>query len=74
VLFLTFSKRLIGLLQRPSLITLEAQITHSTRKLNNATKARAELVKSTDAQQVKLDGLKKELDKVKAAADAAQGE
>ncbi|KAJ7598927.1 condensin complex subunit SMC1 [Mycena floridula] len=58
--------------KRPELVTAEAQITHSTRKMNNASKTHADVIKSTKNQQTRVDDLQKELQKVKAAANAAQ--
>ncbi|KAL4266841.1 SMC family protein [Pleurotus pulmonarius] len=58
--------------KRPELVAIDAQISHSTRKLNNAQKNREELEKSRDALQSKVDALQKELVSVKRAAKAAQ--
>lgn len=59
--------------QRPDLVTTEAHITHATRKLNNALKTKAEVEKSQESLQLRVDNLEKELISVKKAADAAQG-
>ncbi|KAJ8515491.1 hypothetical protein ONZ45_g7107 [Pleurotus djamor] len=58
--------------KRPDLVALDAQISHSTRKLNNAQKNRAELEKSRDTLQSKVSDLQKELVRVQKAARAAQ--
>jgi len=59
--------------QRPDLVATEAQITHATRKLNNAQKTREEVGKSEENLRLRVNGLQKELVSVKKAADAAQG-
>ncbi|KAK7062210.1 structural maintenance of chromosomes protein [Favolaschia claudopus] len=58
--------------KRPDLVTAEAHIAHSKRKVDNATKAKAELERQQATQQTKVNNLQKELASVKKAADAAQ--
>ncbi|KAK7054035.1 structural maintenance of chromosomes protein [Favolaschia claudopus] len=58
--------------KRPDLVTAEAHIAHSKRKVDNAAKAKAELERQQATQQTKVNNLQKELASVKKAADAAQ--
>ncbi|KAJ7637228.1 hypothetical protein B0H17DRAFT_1107250, partial [Mycena rosella] len=58
--------------KRPDLVTAEAQIAHSKRKLANATKAQRELEGQRETLQTRVNNLQKELASVKKAADAAQ--
>lgn len=55
------------------MVAIDAQITHSTRKLNNAQKTMEDVVRGVAVSQGKYDALQKELASVKRAADAAQG-
>jgi structural maintenance of chromosome 1 len=59
--------------QRPDLVAAEAQITHSTRKINNALKTKDEVVRNEEKLAEKVAMLEKELVSVRKAADAAQG-
>ncbi|KAJ7497178.1 condensin complex subunit SMC1 [Mycena latifolia] len=58
--------------KRPGLVTAEAHIAHSKRKLTNATKAKGELEGQRETLQTRVNNLQKELTSVKKAADAAQ--
>ncbi|KAG6855965.1 hypothetical protein H0H87_008906 [Tephrocybe sp. NHM501043] len=60
--------------KRPDLVAIEAQITHSTRKINNATKARDEVARNEEKLRYRVESLEKELTGVRRAADAAQEE
>ncbi|TEB34053.1 condensin complex subunit SMC1 [Coprinellus micaceus] len=55
--------------KKPELAAFEAQITHATRKLQNAQKTQGEIAKSEDQIRGKVDNLKKELAMVKREAD-----
>ncbi len=59
--------------KKPELVATEAQITHSTRKLNNAAKSKDELVKTETQLQTKVTALQQELVAVENAARKAQG-
>jgi structural maintenance of chromosome 1 len=59
--------------QKPDLVAIDAQIQHSTRKLNNAQKMGEQVRKDITRQQEKVDSLRNELARTKQAADAAQG-
>lgn len=59
--------------QRPELVQVEAQIAHSTRKRDNASKIAEQVRKDADRQRAKLDSLRRDLQVVQTAADAAQG-
>ncbi|KAK7467271.1 Structural maintenance of chromosomes protein 1 [Stygiomarasmius scandens] len=52
----------------------DAQIAHSTRKINNAQKSKEEILKTQQEVQVRVNNLLSELDSVKKAANAAQEE
>jgi structural maintenance of chromosome 1 len=54
-------------------VSTEAQITHTTRKINNALKAKEEVARSEEKLAEKVGILEKELASVRKAADAAQG-
>ncbi|THU82274.1 condensin complex subunit SMC1 [Dendrothele bispora CBS 962.96] len=60
--------------KKPELVAADAQIAHSTRKINNAQKNREEILKTEQEVQVRVNNLLSELDTVKKAADAAQEE
>ena len=60
--------------KKPELVATEAQITHSTRKLNNAAKSKEELVKTETQLQTKVTALQQELVAVEKAAKKAQGQ
>lgn len=51
----------------------EAQITHTTRKINNALKIQEEVARSEEKLAGKVTMLEKDLASVRKAADAAQG-
>ena len=51
----------------------EAQITHTTRKINNALKTKEEVTRSEEKLAEKVGVLERELANVRRAADAAQG-
>jgi structural maintenance of chromosome 1 len=55
------------------LVSTEAQLAHSTRKLNNAIKSKEALSKSENQLQAKLTSLQEELASVTKAAERAQG-
>jgi structural maintenance of chromosome 1 len=59
--------------QKPDLVAAEAQITHTTRKINNALKTKEEVARSEVKLAEKVGMLEKELVNVRKAADAAQG-
>ncbi|KAF8196098.1 hypothetical protein BJ912DRAFT_127207 [Pholiota molesta] len=59
--------------KRPELVAIEAQITHSTRKLNNAAKSKEDLAKTESQLQAKVASLQQELVTVGKAAQRAQG-
>ncbi|KAF9454363.1 condensin complex subunit SMC1 [Macrolepiota fuliginosa MF-IS2] len=60
--------------KKPDLVSLEAQITHATRKLNNALKSKDESTKSEQNISEKVEAIEKELASVQRAADRAQEE
>ncbi|EDR03647.1 condensin complex subunit SMC1 [Laccaria bicolor S238N-H82] len=60
--------------KKPELVTIEAHITHATRKMNNAEKSKEELVKDLKTRQEKFDRLQTELKSVRRDADKAQEE
>ncbi|RDB26948.1 Structural maintenance of chromosomes protein 1 [Hypsizygus marmoreus] len=60
--------------KRPDLVSLEAQITHSTRKIANATKTKDEVSRNEEKLRERVESLQNELVNVKRAADAAQEE
>lgn len=51
---------------------IEAQIAHSTRKRHNAQKMIEQVTKDADRRRAKLDSLRRDLEVVRNAADAAQ--
>ena len=55
------------------MVSTEAQLAHSRRKLNNAVKSKETLSKSETQLQTKLTSLQEELVSVKKAAERAQG-
>ncbi|EKM82180.1 hypothetical protein AGABI1DRAFT_36117 [Agaricus bisporus var. burnettii JB137-S8] len=61
-------------IKKPDLVALEAQITHGTRKINNALKAKEESAKTEENLARKVENYEKELVSVKRTADAAQEE
>ena len=62
-----------SLWQRPDLAAVEAQITHTTRKINNATKTMEEVARNETKLSERVESLQNELASVKKAADGAQG-
>jgi len=60
-------------MQRPELVSTEAQLAHSTRKLNNAIKSNEALSKTETQLQTKVTSLQQELALVAKAAERAQG-
>ena len=60
-------------MQRPDLVSTDAQLAHSRRKLNNAIKSKEALSKSETQLQTKLTSLQQELASVTKAAERAQG-
>ncbi|KAG6898016.1 hypothetical protein C0992_007012 [Termitomyces sp. T32_za158] len=60
--------------KRPDLVAVEAQITHSTRKINNAIKTRDEVARNEQKLRNQVESLEKELASVRRAADLAQEE
>ncbi|TFK38253.1 condensin complex subunit SMC1 [Crucibulum laeve] len=60
--------------KRPDLVAIEAQITHATRKMNNALRTQEDVTRNTGTLQAKVDSLQKELESVRKAADRAQEE
>jgi hypothetical protein len=60
-------------MQRPELVSTEAQLAHSTRKLNNAIKSKQGLSKNETLLQTKVTSLQQELASVTKAAERAQG-
>ena len=62
-----------NILQKPELVTIEAHITHATRKMNNAEKSKEEVVKDLKTRQEKFDRLQTELKSVRRDANKAQG-
>ncbi|KAF8869575.1 cohesin complex subunit psm1 [Gymnopilus junonius] len=60
--------------KKPELVATEAQITHATRKMNNAEKSKDELVKNKKQLEVKVNALQQELVTVRKAAQKAQEE
>jgi structural maintenance of chromosome 1 len=60
-------------MQRPELVSTEAQLAHSTRKINNAVKSKEALSKSETQLQAKVTSLQQELASVTKAAERAQG-
>jgi len=67
------NRRSLTLRQRPDLAAVEAQITHTTRKINNATKTMEEVDRNETKLSERVQSLQNELASVKKAADAAQG-
>lgn len=55
-------------------MSTEAQITHATRKLNNAVKTKEEVNKTESDLKQRLGTLQTELQQVKKLADEASGE
>jgi structural maintenance of chromosome 1 len=60
-------------MQRPDLVSTEAQLAHSRRKLNNAIKSKEALSNSETQLQAKVSSLQQELASVTKAAERAQG-
>ncbi|KAF5378785.1 hypothetical protein D9615_006938 [Tricholomella constricta] len=60
--------------KRPDLVSVEAQITHITRKINNASKTKEEVARNEKKLGERVDSLEKELASVRKAADVAQEE
>jgi structural maintenance of chromosome 1 len=60
-------------LQQPGMVQLEAQIAHSQRKLKVANDLAETVKKDEEKQEEKLSRLRKELESVQKAANAAQG-
>lgn len=60
--------------KRPELVAAEAQITHTTRKINNALKTKEEVARNEEKLADKVAMLEKELVSVRKAADAVQEE
>ncbi|KAF8802737.1 condensin complex subunit SMC1 [Phlegmacium glaucopus] len=60
--------------KRPELVSTEAQLAHSTRKLNNAIKSKEALSKSETQLQAKVTSLQQELVSVTKAAERVQEE
>jgi len=60
-------------IKKPELVATDAQITHATRKLNNALKSKDELAKNEAQIETKVAALEKELVSVRKAAEKAQG-
>ncbi|KAJ3982202.1 hypothetical protein F5890DRAFT_406855 [Lentinula detonsa] len=58
--------------KRPDLVAVEAQITHSTRKMNNAQKTKQDVAKTQSDLEGRVHNLETELAKVKRDADKAQ--
>ncbi|KAJ3798658.1 condensin complex subunit SMC1 [Lentinula aff. detonsa] len=58
--------------KRPDLVAVEAQITHSTRKINNAQKTKQDVAKTQSDLEGRVHNLETELAKVKRDADKAQ--
>ncbi|GJE85341.1 chromosome segregation protein SMC [Phanerochaete sordida] len=58
--------------KRPELVQIEAQIAHSRRKRDNASKISEQVRKDADKQRAKLQQLRRDLQVVQTAADAAQ--
>lgn len=54
-------------------MAVEAQITHSARKINNATKTRDEVARNEQKLRDRVESLEKELAGVRRAANLAQG-
>lgn len=54
-------------------MSVEAQIAHANRKVNNARKVADQVQKDFDKKKAQLASLNKDLAAVKKAADAAQG-
>ena len=57
----------------PDLVSTEAQLAHSRRRLKNAIKSKETLAKSETQLQTKLTSLQQELASVTKAAERAQG-
>lgn len=60
-------------MQKPDLVSVEAQIAHANRKVTNARKIAEQVQKDCDKKTAQLASLNKDLAAVKKAADAAQG-
>ncbi|KAN0135870.1 RecF/RecN/SMC [Lactarius tabidus] len=58
--------------KKPELVSIEASIAHSTRKLNNAQKLREQVDKEVDKQTTKVRGYQVDLETVQRAANEAQ--
>ncbi|KAH6918179.1 cohesin complex subunit psm1 [Coprinopsis sp. MPI-PUGE-AT-0042] len=59
--------------KRPDLVTIEAQIAHATRKLDNAVKSKGEIGDNETKLRAKVEAIKKDLELVKKdAAKAAE--
>jgi len=59
--------------QKPELLTVEASVAHSTRKLNNAQKLQEQVSKEVEKQTTKVLGYQRDLETVQKAAEEAQG-
>ncbi|KAG6902949.1 hypothetical protein C0995_009341 [Termitomyces sp. Mi166 len=60
--------------KRPDLVAIEAQIMHSTRKINNTAKTKDEVARNEQKLRDRVESLEKELVSVRRAADVAQEE
>ncbi|KAF8961627.1 hypothetical protein BDZ97DRAFT_1905485 [Flammula alnicola] len=60
--------------ERPELVATEAQITHASRKLNNALKSKEDSAKNEAQLKAKVAALQQELTALGKAAQRAQGE
>lgn len=60
--------------KKPDLVTIEAQIAHATRKLDNAVKSKGEIGDNEAKLRAKVEGIKKELELVKKDAAKAADE
>lgn len=61
-------------LQEPELVEVDAQIKHSSRKLQNAQKMQEQVGNDAERQQAKLHGLTRDFANARQAADEAAGE
>lgn len=69
-----FGNSLTGSLQRPELVTAEAQISHATRKKANSTKLKEQVAVDVGKKQEKIASYQRDLEIVRQEADRVQGE
>lgn len=61
-------------MQRPELVTAEAQISHATRKKDNSVRLKEQIAKDVEKKQEKIASYNRDLEVVRQEADRVQGE